>query len=63
VSEQLREGDLVCRFEVAHWGLVPVWSKEPKAGAGMINIRTVTEDPSSRTETATRRKLIPANGY
>jgi putative SOS response-associated peptidase YedK len=45
VSEQLREGELVRRLEIARWGLVPVRSKDPKAGARMINARseTVTE--------------------
>lgn len=28
VSEQLREGELVRRLEIARWGLVPVWSKD-----------------------------------
>lgn len=65
VSEQLREGELVRRLEVARWGLVPVWSKDPKAGARMINARseTVTEKPSFRAAAAKRRALIPANGY
>jgi putative SOS response-associated peptidase YedK len=31
VSEQVREGTLVRRLEVARWGLVPGWSKDPKA--------------------------------
>ncbi len=42
VSEQLREGEMVRRLEVARWGLVPVWSKDPKAGARMINARSET---------------------
>lgn len=66
VSEQLREGTLVRRLEIARWGLVPVWSKDPKAaGARMINARseTVTEKPSFRTAAAKRRSIIPANGY
>jgi putative SOS response-associated peptidase YedK len=65
VSEQVREGTLVRRLEVARWGLVPGWSKDPKAGARMINARseTVTEKPSFRAAAAKRRALIPANGY
>ena len=65
VSEQLREGELVRRLEIARWGLVPVWPKDPKSGARMINARseTVTEKPSFRTAAAKRRALVPANGY
>ncbi|WP_434995442.1 SOS response-associated peptidase [Arthrobacter sp. Ld5] len=65
VSEQLREGELVRRLEVARWGFVPVWAKDPKAGGKMINARseTVTEKTSFRTAAAKRRALIPANGY
>lgn len=65
VSEQLRDGELVRRLEVARWGLVPVWSKDPKAGARLINARseTVTEKPSFRTAALKRRTLLPANGY
>jgi putative SOS response-associated peptidase YedK len=36
VSEQLREGELVRRLELARWGLVPVWAKDPKAGARIL---------------------------
>jgi putative SOS response-associated peptidase YedK len=65
VSEQVCEGEPVRRLEMARWGLVPVWSKDPKAGARMFNARsdTVTEKPSFRTAAAKRRALIPANGY
>jgi putative SOS response-associated peptidase YedK len=65
VSEQLHEGELVRRLEIARWGLVPAWSKDPKVGARMINARseTVTEKPSFRAAAAKRRALIPANGY
>lgn len=64
-SEQLREGELVCHLEIACSGLIPEWSKDPKAGARMINARseTVTEKPSFRSAAAERRALIPANGY
>ncbi|MHA7191951.1 SOS response-associated peptidase family protein [Arthrobacter sp. MDT2-16] len=36
VCEQLREGELVRRLEIARWGLVPVWSKDPNAGARIL---------------------------
>lgn len=65
ISERLHEGELVRRLEIARWGLVPVWSKDSKGGARLINARseTVTEKPSFRTAAAKRRALVPANGY
>ncbi len=47
------------------WGLVPSWSKDPKGGARMINARfeTVAEKPAFRKALATRRCLLPADGF
>ncbi|MGY0491894.1 SOS response-associated peptidase [Streptomyces sp. WG-D5] len=47
------------------WGLVPSWSKTPEGGARMINARaeTVHEKPSYRRAFATRRCILPADGY
>lgn len=47
------------------WGLVPSWSKNPKAGARMINARreTVAVKPTFRKALAVRRCLLPALGY
>ncbi|MET9802333.1 SOS response-associated peptidase [Streptomyces sp. NPDC006368] len=47
------------------WGLVPSWSKTPEGAARMINARaeTVHEKPSFRQAFATRRCLLPADGY
>ncbi|MEU8653010.1 SOS response-associated peptidase [Streptomyces sp. NPDC048737] len=47
------------------WGLVPSWSKTPEGAARMINARaeTVHEKPSFRRAFATRRCVIPADGY
>jgi putative SOS response-associated peptidase YedK len=46
------------------WGLVPSWSKEPKLGR-MINARAETahEKPAFRRAFATRRLLVPVNGF
>ncbi|WP_307843275.1 SOS response-associated peptidase family protein [Arthrobacter sp. MSA 4-2] len=62
--EQLCEGELVRRLEVARWGLVPVWSKDSNAGAKMINAGsgTVTEKLSFRTA-ADYCCARSANGY
>src|SRR5687768_3466677 len=47
------------------WGLVPSWSKEPMAGAPMINARgeSLAEKPAFRTAFRCRRCLIPADGF
>jgi putative SOS response-associated peptidase YedK len=47
------------------WGLVPSWSKDPKAGAPLINARaeTVATKPAFRTAFKRRRCLIPADGF
>ena len=47
------------------WGLVPSWSKDPKAGPPLINARaaTIATKPSFRTAFKRRRCLIPADGF
>lgn len=47
------------------WGLVPSWAKSPENAARMINARaeTVHEKPSFRSAFATRRCVVPADGY
>jgi putative SOS response-associated peptidase YedK len=47
------------------WGLVPGWAKSPDMGAKMINARaeTVHEKPAFRRPFASRRCLLPADGY
>ncbi|WP_415951941.1 SOS response-associated peptidase [Streptomyces sp. KLOTTS4A1] len=47
------------------WGLVPSWAKSPEGAARMINARaeTVHEKPSYRKAFASRRCIIPADGY
>ncbi len=47
------------------WGLVPPWAKTPEGSARMINARaeTVHEKPSYRRAFATRRCILPADGY
>lgn len=53
------------KLVTARWGLVPPWSKDTKGAARLINARreTVTEKPSFRKAAATKRALIPADGY
>ncbi|MBX3441220.1 MAG: SOS response-associated peptidase [Planctomyces sp.] len=49
----------------ARWGLIPSWSKDPKAAARMINARaeTVAEKPAFRSAFKARRCLIPSDGF
>lgn len=53
------------RLEVAKWGLVPSWAKDPSIGSGMINARseTIAEKPSFRSAFGKRRCIVPASGY
>ncbi|MVA76077.1 SOS response-associated peptidase [Auraticoccus sp. F435] len=58
-------GDVRRRLSPLRWGLVPSWSKDVSGGARMINARveTVAEKPAFRRAFATRRCLLPADGY
>lgn len=53
------------KLVTARWGLVPPWSKDTKSAARLINARreTVTEKPSFRKAAASKRALVPADGY
>jgi putative SOS response-associated peptidase YedK len=53
------------QLRVVRWGLVPSWAKDPKIGSRLINARaeTLTEKPAFRRAFATRRCLLPADGY
>lgn len=59
------EGGTVRKLVAPRWGLVPSWSRDAKGAARMINARaeTVAEKPAFRKAFATRRCLIPADGY
>jgi len=51
--------------QLARWGFLPTWAKDPAMGARMINARieTAAEKPSFRSSFSKRRCLIPASGY
>lgn len=53
------------RLDVARWGLVPSWAKDPGIGSRMINARaeTVAEKPAYRSSFARRRCLVPVTGF
>jgi putative SOS response-associated peptidase YedK len=57
------EGDR--RLETMRWGLVPSWADDPAIGSRLINARleTVTEKSAFRAAFASRRCLVPADGY
>ena len=50
---------------LAHWGLIPSWSRDAKIAQHTINARaeTVAEKPSYRSAFKKRRCLIPADGF
>jgi putative SOS response-associated peptidase YedK len=50
---------------VMRWGLVPSWAKDPSIGSRMINARaeSAAEKPAFRRALATRRCLLPADGW
>jgi putative SOS response-associated peptidase YedK len=47
------------------WGLVPRWSKDPKSGSRMINLRaeTVREKPTWKRTLGSKRCIIPIDGF
>jgi putative SOS response-associated peptidase YedK len=47
------------------WGLLPAWSKDPRASRRPINARaeTISDKPSFRAAFRRRRCLVPADGY
>src|SRR3954451_18347017 len=60
-----RPADGQRQLRVLRWGLVPFWAKDPSIGNRMINARmeTVHEKPAFRRAFASRRCLLPADGY
>ncbi|ANY07609.1 SOS response-associated peptidase [Pseudonocardia sp. HH130630-07] len=52
-------------LRTVRWGLVPFWSKDPSAGARMVNARseTITTKPAFRRAAASRRCLFPMAGW
>jgi putative SOS response-associated peptidase YedK len=56
---------VVRQLRMLRWGLVPSWAKDLSVGSRMINARveTVDEKPAFRKAFASRRCLLPADGY
>jgi putative SOS response-associated peptidase YedK len=53
------------QLRTLRWGLVPSWAKDPSIGSRLINARmeTVADKPAFRKAFASRRCLLPADGY
>ncbi len=53
------------QLRVFTWGLLPSWAKDPKLAGRLINARveTVADKPAFRRAFASRRCLLPADGY
>lgn len=57
--------EAVRQLRALRWGLVPSWAKDPSIGSRQINARaeTVHEKPAYRKAFASRRCLLPADGF
>ena len=53
------------RIEMAKWGLIPVWSKDPKMGYRLFNARddNVFKSPVWRGVILRKRAIMPATGF
>ena len=53
------------RLDLARWGLVPYWAKDPGIGVRAFNARveTAAEKPMFRSAFVRRRCVLPADGY
>ena len=53
------------RLDLVHWGLLPSWSREPRAARRPINARaeTVAQKPMFRDLLRHRRCAVPIDGY
>jgi putative SOS response-associated peptidase YedK len=65
LQREPEDGPAERQLRTLRWGLVPFWAKDPSIGNKMINARmeTVHEKPAFRRAFATRRCLLPADGY
>ncbi|HEX7133186.1 MAG TPA: SOS response-associated peptidase [Iamia sp.] len=53
------------RVDAFHWGLVPLWAKDPKVGNRMINARSETLASKGAFKPAFKRRrcIVPADGF
>lgn len=59
------EAPAIRQLRLLTWGLVPSWAKDVGVGARMTNARseTATTKPAFRAALASRRALVPADGW
>ncbi|TYP89982.1 SOS response-associated peptidase [Blastococcus xanthinilyticus] len=64
-AEGLPTGGGHRELRAVRWGLVPSWAKDVSVGNRMLNARveSLTEKPAFRKAAATRRCLVPADGW
>jgi putative SOS response-associated peptidase YedK len=55
----------VRQVDAFHWGLVPLWAKDPKVGNRMINARSETLASKGAFKPAFKRRrcIVPADGF
>jgi putative SOS response-associated peptidase YedK len=65
VSARPHAGGLVRRFDLARWGFLPGFVRNPEEFPLLIKAQaeTLTERPSFRAAVKRRRCLVPADGY
>jgi putative SOS response-associated peptidase YedK len=53
------------KVELARWGLIPFWAKDPRIGYKTINARAedIANKPSFRKPIRSQRCLVPADGF
>lgn len=61
----LADKEGVNHLDFMKWGLVPFWSKEPKAAYSTINARAegIEDKPTYRKPIRSQRCIIPADGF
>jgi len=61
----VRQSDKTREISLMRWGLVPSWSRDPKAGPPLNNARADTgaTSPSFRSATERRRCLFSIRGF
>ena len=64
-TDRDRPDTVTRRLTEVRWGLVPSWAKDISIGNRLINARleTAAEKPSFRKAWASRRCILPADGY
>ena len=64
-SGQDSPSTLVRQLRTVRWGLVPFWANDPKIGTRLISAasKSITEKAAFRRAAASRRCIVPADGF